>query len=189
MSLFIESAQRAARRRDMVDRWGRGGGAGGAAPASRPAVAGDGAAPSSQGLPHGDAAGARPRRATAAAACDFDLDEAPGFEAPAAAGEEPCAGRSRRLLRCRSDGTPYSTAQEAYRDERAFDARRVRSRRRAAIARVLAVVVLTPIALVLLFLAAYATTCIVNGASPEELAELLGRLLERCAAFARDLIA
>ena len=45
-------------------------------------------------------------------------------------------------------------------------------------------VLLLPVALVAVFIAAYALACIANGASPQELLELLGALFERMGGFA-----
>lgn len=67
----------------------------------------------------------------------------------------------------------YSLEQEAYREELAFDRRRQRRRKVLAAVRLLAAVVLVPIALIALFIASYALTCIASGATPAEVGELL----------------
>lgn len=82
---------------------------------------------------------------------------------------------------------PYSQAQDTYQRERAHDRRRARRRKRAAALRIAAVAVLLPLGLVAVFLLAYATTCILNGASPEELGELMGILLARFTSFVQAL--
>lgn len=73
----------------------------------------------------------------------------------------------------------YSLAQETYRDEKAFDRQRARRRRRAGVLRAIATVVLVPVVLVLVFIGSYVLTCIINGASPEDIAGLLAGLWER----------
>lgn len=72
-------------------------------------------------------------------------------------------------------------AQESYRDELAFNRRRERAAHRSAAVRTLAAVLAIPILLVLAFLAAYIATCILNGAGPEEAAELVFGLARRIA--------
>lgn len=81
---------------------------------------------------------------------------------------------------------PYSQAQDTYREEMAYDKRRHERRKRGAVIRVLLYIVFIPILLIVVFLAAYALTCILNGASPEELAELMGNLIMRMEGFATD---
>lgn len=97
-----------------------------------------------------------------------------------AAGAEPLAPAG-------GDAAP-SIAAEAYREALAYDARRARRTKAARVARVLAMVVLTPIAMALIFLASYALTCIANGATPEELAVLMGELLHRVGEFAARMV-
>lgn len=153
MSLFIESAQRAARRRDVVAGWDR-----------------------DAGARHADDG--------------LDLDEAPGYEAASGPAGAPRSGAVAAALANTAPAASeaYSTAQEAYRDALAYDAQRSRSRKCWAVVRIAMIAVLTPVALVLLFLAAYATTCIVNGATPEELVGLMGQLFERMAVFAGQVL-
>ena len=52
-----------------------------------------------------------------------------------------------------------------------------------SILRMLALIVLVPVLLVALFVASYALTCILNGATPAEVMELLGLLVERVRGF------
>lgn len=99
----------------------------------------------------------------------IDLDEPPGF------------GRGR--IDVPSPESPYSQAQDSYRKELAFDKRRRARRKRAAVLRVVAYLVLLPVFLAAVFLAAYAVTCILNGATPDELADLMAALLTRCKAL------
>lgn len=78
---------------------------------------------------------------------------------------------------------PYSIAQEAYAEQLAFDRQRTRRRRGAAIARSLFVLVLVPIFLFAAFVGSYALTCILNGASPQELVFLMGELFAKMQAY------
>lgn len=86
-------------------------------------------------------------------------------------------------------GHPYSVAQESYRRELAFDRQRARKRKAASVLKMVLFVLLLPVALVAVFIAAYALACIANGASPQELLELLGALLERMGGFAAGALA
>lgn len=70
----------------------------------------------------------------------------------------------------------YSLEQESYRRELDYDRARQRNRRWAGRLRVLAMAVLVPLGLVLIFLASYALTCILNGASPDEVVQHLTAL-------------
>lgn len=76
----------------------------------------------------------------------------------------------------RPDGS-YSLEQESYQAEIAFDKRRTRRRKLLAAVRTLAAIVLVPVVLAAIFLVSYTLTCILSGASPEEVVELLGDLL------------
>ena len=78
---------------------------------------------------------------------------------------------------------PYSIAQEAYRQELDYDRRRVRGRRRKTMLRVLLTIVLVPILLFAAFIASYVLTCVLNGATPEELAQLMAKLFGRIGTF------
>lgn len=82
---------------------------------------------------------------------------------------------------------PFSQAQHTYQEEIAYDRRRTRRRALGVVVRTLAFVVLLPLLLIAAFLISYAVTCILNGASPEELAQQMGLLFERAEGFARDL--
>lgn len=84
---------------------------------------------------------------------------------------------------------PYSIAQESYAEQLEFDRRRTRRRRGAAVARSLLVVVLVPILLFAAFVGSYALTCILNGASPQELALLMGELFAKMQAYGGLVIA
>ena len=73
----------------------------------------------------------------------------------------------------------YSVQQDSYAQELAFDKHRARRRRWAQRLRTLAMIVLIPLGLAAIFLASYALTCILNGASPSEVLEHLAVLGQR----------
>ena len=73
----------------------------------------------------------------------------------------------------------YSVQQDSYAQELAFDKRRARRRRLGQRLRALAMIVLIPLGLVDIFLASYALTCILNGASPNEVLQHLAALGQR----------
>lgn len=73
----------------------------------------------------------------------------------------------------------YSVQQDSYAQELAFDKRRSRRRRWGQRLRTLAMIVLIPLGLAAIFLASYAFTCILNGASPSEVLEHLAALGQR----------
>lgn len=73
----------------------------------------------------------------------------------------------------------YSVQQDSYAQELAFDKRRSRRRRWGQRLRTLAMIVLIPLGLAAVFLASYALTCILNGASPSEVLEHLAALGQR----------
>lgn len=101
-------------------------------------------------------------------------------------------GCTRRVKRSRCAQTleePYSIAQETYAEQLEFDRRRIRHRRGAAVARVLLVVILVPVLLFAAFVGSYALTCILNGASPQELIVLMSELFGKMRAFGGLVIA
>ena len=73
----------------------------------------------------------------------------------------------------------YSVQQDSYAQELAFDKRRARRRRVGQRLRTLAMIVLIPLGLAVIFLASYALTCILNGASPNEVLQHLSALGQR----------
>ena len=77
------------------------------------------------------------------------------------------------------DPGAYSVQQDSYVQELAFDKRRARRRRWAQRLRTLAMIVLIPLGLAAIFLASYALTCILNGASPSEVLQHLAALGQR----------
>ena len=88
----------------------------------------------------------------------------------------------------RSGGEDYSLQQESYRKELAFDKKRARRRKSRAILRALGYCIGVPIALVIVFVVSYVLTCVVNGATPEEVVELVGSLFERVRGFVWQLM-
>lgn len=86
---------------------------------------------------------------------------------------EPSGEKRRQNARGERPDRSYSLEQEAYREELAFDRRRRRRRKVLAAVRLLAAAVFVPIALMALFIASYALTCIASGATPSEVGELL----------------
>lgn len=81
----------------------------------------------------------------------------------------------------------YSIQQESYRKELAFDRARTRRRKMLAVLRVLIMIVAIPAGLALLFVASYSLTCILRGATPDEVLELLQMMFERICDFASRL--
>lgn len=79
----------------------------------------------------------------------------------------------------RSAPENYSVQQDSYAQELAFDKRRTRHRRVGQRLRTLAMIVLIPLGLAAIFLASYAFTCILNGASPNEVLQHLAALGQR----------
>lgn len=73
----------------------------------------------------------------------------------------------------------YSVQQDSYAQELAFDKRRTRHRRVGQCLRTLAMIVLIPLGLAAIFLASYALTCVLNGASPSEVLQHLAALGQR----------
>ena len=73
----------------------------------------------------------------------------------------------------------YSLEQETYQEELAFHKRRLRTSRMASVARIVLAVVLIPLGLAALFVASYTFTCIIDGATPGEVVELLKGFAER----------
>lgn len=80
---------------------------------------------------------------------------------------------------CESAPEAYSVQQDSYAQELAFDKRRARRRRVGQRLRTLAMIVLIPLGLAAIFLASYALTCILNGASPNEVLQHLAALGQR----------
>ena len=80
---------------------------------------------------------------------------------------------------CTAAPEAYSVQQDSYAQELAFDKRRACRRRWSQRLRTLAMIVLIPLGLAAIFLASYALTCILNGASPSEVLEHLAALGQR----------
>lgn len=176
MNLFIDTPQRAAARLDRT----------------RTQAAHPQAAPSAPEDPGTSAAAARPvmgyapwARYAPAGSYRDDLDEAPGYEG-ALGGKAARPARIPRPARQNPPQRPEEApdiACDAYREDKAYDRARKRRARRMRALRMLIACLLVPIAVVLVFLGSYALTCIVNGATPEELAGLMGNLFNRVSGF------
>lgn len=102
------------------------------------------------------------------ASCEHAVMSAPGFDSDKPDG----AGDSSRSV---ADTDPA----EAYRAELAYDRTRARRRKLRDLLRLLALFVLVPLAVVVVFVAAYVGTYILNGATPEQVASALLGLLEQ----------
>ena len=100
---------------------------------------------------------------------------------PLPPGDRPASRSGQTADQVRPDRL-YSVEQESYREELAFNRRRSKRRRALSVARMVGLVIAVPTGLVLLFLLAYALTCIMDGASPEELVGLMTELLEHASA-------
>ncbi len=73
----------------------------------------------------------------------------------------------------------YSVQQDSYAQELSFDKRRARRRRLGQRLRTLAMIVFIPLGLAAIFLVSYSLTCILNGASPNEVLQHLSALGQR----------
>ena len=91
--------------------------------------------------------------------------------------------RRRRENDARAEAGSYSVAQEAYREELAYDKRRARRRKLFAVARAVGLLFGIPLLLVAVFVGSYVFTCIFNGATPAEVVELLSEMATRCVSF------
>lgn len=76
------------------------------------------------------------------------------------------------------DDVPHSIAGDAYQKERAYDARRRRRRVFMGVVRCVLAIVLVPLAVALVFVGSYALTCILEGATPDELIQALWDLFD-----------
>ena len=119
----------------------------------------------------------------------FDLDEVPGYGAGDASSSSDDVGHADDGSAVASDGPVTSTAGEAYLAEKAYHRRRARRRKTGAVVRTLAMVLIIPLAMVAVFVASYALTCIVNGASFEELGQLMGELASNVGGFVQEVLA
>lgn len=91
--------------------------------------------------------------------------------------------RRRRGNDARAEAGSYSVAQEAYREELAYDKCRARRRKLFAVVRAACLLVGIPLLLVAVFVGSYVFTCIFNGATPAEVVELLSEMVTRCVSF------
>lgn len=102
----------------------------------------------------------------------FAKSAAPAAAPVAAFGREPTRGNE-------SASEAYSVQQDSYAQELAFDKRRARRRRLGQRLRTLAMIVFIPLGLAAIFLVSYSLTCILNGASPNEVLQHLSALGQR----------
>lgn len=119
----------------------------------------------------------------------FDLDEVPGYGAGDASSSPDDVGHADDGSAVAPDGPVTSTAGEAYLAEKAYHRRRARRRKTGAVVRTLAMVLIIPLAMVAVFVASYALTCIVNGASIDELGQLMGELVSNVGSFVQEALA
>lgn len=113
------------------------------------------------------------------------------YAARAAAGASPGSTAPQGEHRACGHGRPdasYSVAQESYRDELAFHTHQVSRRKLIAAVRVVALIVLVPVLLAAVFLASYVMTCVINGATPGEVMELMRAMPERATEFLQALL-
>lgn len=106
-----------------------------------------------------------------------------------AAARDAADGQTRVKRRVRDEDARYpsddgySVAQASYHDELVFQKRRARRRRLATLLRTLALIILIPVLLVGVFIGSYVFTCILNGATPQEVGELLRNMVSRVEGF------
>lgn len=84
------------------------------------------------------------------------------------------------------ESSPCSIAGEAYREERAYAARRHRHKLVLGMLRTVGVIVAVPVIVTLVFVASYALTCVLEGATPEELVQALSDLWEQALRIVRQ---
>lgn len=84
------------------------------------------------------------------------------------------------------ESSPYSIAGEAYREERAYAARRHRHKLVLGMLRTVGVIVAVPVIVTLVFVASYVLTCVLEGATPEELVQALSDLWEQALRIVRQ---
>lgn len=84
-------------------------------------------------------------------------------------------------------GERYYPGPAAYQEEMAYNRSRAQRRRRAGVLRVLLLVIAVPLMLVIAFVVSYILTCILNGASPDDIAGLLADLADRVRTWVADL--
>ena len=82
----------------------------------------------------------------------------------------------------------YSVQQEEYRRELDYDRGRARRRTARARLRTLAMIVIVPLGLIAIFLVSYSLTCILNGATPEEVVQHLTNLIARIESTVRTIV-
>lgn len=86
--------------------------------------------------------------------------------------------RSAREVQNAPEAAPVPL-EEAYGSERKYDTRRARRRAVLGIVRAVLLVLAVPLMMAVVFVVSYALTCILDGATPEELIEALAMLYEQ----------
>lgn len=112
---------------------------------------------------------------------------APGGALPAEGGAPASAISSAGAPVSRA-GEPLLPNEGAYRCEKAYDARRRRRRAALAVLRTVLTIALVPVAVAIVFVGSYAVTCILDGATPEELVQALLDLLEQVKSIVREVM-
>ena len=112
---------------------------------------------------------------------------APGGTLPAEGGAPASAISSAGAPVSRA-GEPLLQNEGAYRCEKAYDARRRRRRAVLAVLRAGLAIALVPVAVAVVFVGSYAVTCILDGATPEELVQALMDLLEQVKGIVREVM-
>ena len=112
---------------------------------------------------------------------------APGGALPAEGGTPASAIPSAGAPVSRA-GEPLLPNEGSYRCEKAYDARRRRRRAALAVLRTVLTIALVPVAVAIVFVGSYAVTCILDGATPEELVQALLDLLEQVKSIVREVM-
>lgn len=79
------------------------------------------------------------------------------------------------------EGVQRLAAAEAYAAERAYDVKRMRRGALLGVLRAVLLALAVPVLVAAVFVASYALTCILDGATPEELMDALAALFDRSA--------
>ena len=96
------------------------------------------------------------------------------------------AGRRGEFERAASggEGVQRLAAAEAYAAERAYDVKRMRRGALLGVLRAVLLALAVPVLVAAVFVASYALTCILDGATPEELMDALAALFDRICSIA-----
>lgn len=110
---------------------------------------------------------------------------AAGQESDAAAASAAASAQASAQPAPQADGG-YSIEQESYQEALAFHRQRARRSMRRAAVRVVLIALGVPLALALIFIAAYVFTCVLDGATPQEVGVLLIELFHDVAGLVHD---